>query len=66
MSPRERRVSEIEAGAGVPSGNSAGTSTALCRAKTPGPGSHAAVASEPERKRCSERSRWVERGTSRW
>ena len=37
--PRAASTREIEASEGVPSGSSAGVSTALCRAKTPGAGS---------------------------
>ena len=51
MFPRALSVAEIDDGAGVPSGSNAGTSTALCRAKTPGPGKPAAPAREPLRKR---------------
>ena len=50
-------VAEIDVGAGDPSGKSAGTSTALCLAKTPEPGSPAASASDFPRKRAIERSR---------
>ena len=57
MSPRAFKVAEIEEGAGVPSGNNAGTSTALCKANTPGPGKPAAAANEPERKRACDCSR---------
>ena len=37
--PLAARTLEIEASEAVPSGSSAGVSTALCRAKTPGVGS---------------------------
>ena len=39
MAPRARSVVETERSDAVPSGNRAGVSTALCRAKTPGVGS---------------------------
>ena len=54
MSPRASSVAFIEFAAGVPSGNNAGTSTALWRAKTPGPGSPAAFAKDEPRKRSVE------------
>ncbi len=37
--PRAASTREIDDSAAVPSGSSAGVSTALCRAKTPGAGS---------------------------
>ena len=50
---------------GVPSGSSAGKSTALCRAYTPGPGSGVGC---PPATRCFDMSRWVSLGAmrSRW
>src|SRR5919112_1069019 len=60
---RARSTRDTDSSLGVPSGSSAGVSTALCRAKTPGAGRP--VCSRPSRNRCSARSRWVTRSLSR-
>src|SRR3954447_6859420 len=54
---RARSTRDTDSSLGVPSGSSAGVSTALCRAKTPGAGRP--VCSRPSRNRRSARSRWV-------
>src|SRR5919107_2070585 len=54
---RARSTRDTDSSLGVPSGSSAGVSTALCRAKTPGGGRP--VCSRPSRNRRSARSRWV-------
>src|SRR5215213_1945456 len=54
---RARRTRDTDRSLGVPSGSSAGVSTALCRAKTPGAGRP--VCPLPSRNRRSDRSRCV-------
>src|SRR5882757_473851 len=65
-SPRARSTRETDSSDGLPSGSSAGVSTALCRAYTPGAG--IGVTMPPSLNRCTDSICWVRRSPmrSRW